>query len=221
MPTDLDDPLKSLAQIAAPDERQPFLVGSLEAVHAELSELELHRGVPRNVRQLFEAAKNVSLYSWFVYPFHQVAELIALASLEFALRTRDGFVEWDTSERKKPGLSQLLHKARRERWLTNAAFPSRRWMAIERASLKLVRAAMPGMTEGETREVRDPTEAEIMDAMSGIDVVQILVETAPKLRNNLAHGSSTLHPNSRTTLRLVAEAISQLFDSPQAPAESK
>jgi hypothetical protein len=89
-------------------------------------------------------------------------------------------------------------------------------MAVERARLKLIGAEMSGMNEGETREVRDPTDAEIDDAMKQIDVVQILVETAPRPRNKLAHGSSTLHPNSRRTLRLISAAISQLFDSPQA-----
>lgn len=37
MPTDLDDPIKPLAQIAAPDERQSFFVVSLEAAHVGTS----------------------------------------------------------------------------------------------------------------------------------------------------------------------------------------
>jgi hypothetical protein len=117
MQTDLDDPLKSLAQLTSPDERQALFAISLEEAHSELRELDLHGGVPRDVRQLFETAKNLSLYSWFVYPFHQVAELISFASLEFALRARDGHVEWDSGKQRKPQFSDLPRKAKREGWL--------------------------------------------------------------------------------------------------------
>lgn len=50
-----------------------------------MSELTLHSGVPVAVLQTFETAKNVSLYSWFVYRFHRVAELVVYSALEFAL----------------------------------------------------------------------------------------------------------------------------------------
>jgi hypothetical protein len=38
-----------------------------------------------------------------------------------------------------------------------------------------------------------------------------LPQLLPKLRNNLAHGSNTLHPDSPFMLRICAEIINQLF----------
>ena len=40
-----------------------------------------------------------------------------------------------------------------------------------------------------------------------------LAKTLPKLRNELAHGSRTLHPGSISSLRIAADLINQLFDS--------
>ena len=72
---DVEDPLKSLNEICSPDPRQKHFTGSLSDRHHILSEINLHLGVPVDVRQLFETAKNLCLYTWFVYRFHQVAEL--------------------------------------------------------------------------------------------------------------------------------------------------
>ncbi len=44
----------------------------------------LNAGVPEHVAQHFETAKNLYLYSWFIYRFQPVAELQSLACLEFA-----------------------------------------------------------------------------------------------------------------------------------------
>ncbi len=50
---------------------------SLQAIHVALLELQITDRAPANVRQLFETAKNVALYTWFVFRFHQVNELVA------------------------------------------------------------------------------------------------------------------------------------------------
>lgn len=47
--------------------------------------------------------------------------------------------------------------------------------------------------------------------------VETLVEVMPKLRNALAHGSSMLHNNSLSSLRICAEFINQLYQ-PQVTA---
>ncbi len=85
---ELQDPLKPLDRIYEPDERQISFTASLEDRHAALEEITLSDAAPLDVRQLFETAKNLSLYSWFVYRFHQVSELISFSALEMALRER-------------------------------------------------------------------------------------------------------------------------------------
>ena len=72
------------------------------------------------------------------------------------------------------------------------------------------------MTPAEIVPMPDPTEEEIAAAMCEIDVPQILIDTAPQLRNSLAHGSSRVSPTSIWTLRLTSEAINQIFESKQS-----
>jgi hypothetical protein len=219
MNAEIEDPLKALSEIYKPDVRQANLVGDLSDIHSVLTEIVLHDGVPSNVRELFETAKNVSLYSWFVYRFHQVAEMVAFSALEMALRERAGHAEFGPQGAAKiPGLSQLLTRAMAEKWMRTENYPSLRVMAVKRArDAQFARFLQrQGMTPAEIVPMPDPTEEEIAAAMCEIDVPQILIDTAPQLRNSLAHGSSRVSPTSIWTLRLTSEAINQIFESKQS-----
>src|SRR6266849_4150437 len=134
MTEEVQDPLKPLSEVYAPDARQGHFMGTLADAHAILTAIALHTGVPINVRQLFDTAKNVSLYSWFVYRFHQVAESVAYSALEMALRERAGFVEWTgPAAPRPPTLRPLLDQAKKEGWIRNESFLSLRRMATEKA----------------------------------------------------------------------------------------
>src|SRR5690348_15756159 len=114
----LEDPLKSLEDITRPDERHRIIVGTLEDLHTELSAINLHSGVPVEIRQHFETAKNVALYTWFVYRFHQVAEMQAYSSLEMALRTKVAIDEPSlVKTTKRFGLAKLISLAARCGWI--------------------------------------------------------------------------------------------------------
>lgn len=113
---ELSDPLKQLSEISQPDERQAFLAQSLEQIHAHLSALILHDRVPGGVRQLFETAKNARLYTYYVYRFHQLAEMTAYLALERALKERwnsefGGLPSIDDEDFDAPGLAELLNMA--------------------------------------------------------------------------------------------------------------
>ncbi|GEM_PF-212263 len=220
MTDELQDPLKTLAEICEPDIRHAHFRNahfafSLADTHAELADIVLHEHVPLDVRQLFETAKNASLYSWFVYRFHQVSEMVAFSSLEWALRVRAGFPAFDDSDSlRPPSLAKLLDTAKREGWITTEGFPSLREAAIQRARSRHTFHILHSLGDNESRELPEPTEAEIAEAMKDIDLVTSLAATVPKLRNRLAHGSPVLNPNSRRTLRTIAEVINQLFVAP-------
>lgn len=157
----VQDPLKPLDEICEPDMRQKFFRGDgLDRNHAELSGIVLSKKVPVDVRQLFETGKNLSLYSWFVYRFHQVSELVAYSALEMALRLR---YEKESGKTARVSLKKLLEYAQKENWINNEEFS---W----------------------------------------------LMEGIPWLRNELAHGSSTLIPSSVASLRVVAEVINQIYE---------
>jgi len=84
--------------------------------------------------QLFETAKNVSLYSWFVYRFHQGGRNGRLfRRWKWLLRERAGNAEFAPHGGARiPGLSELLTRAKAEKWMRTEDFPSLRVMAMKR-----------------------------------------------------------------------------------------
>jgi hypothetical protein len=227
MSDEISDPLRPLADVLKPDDRQPNLAQSLESVHAGLSALVLHERVPMGVRQLFETAKNARLYTYFVYRFHQVAEMLAYQALERALKERwiaeiAGLPSIDDLDVEFPGLSELLDMAVHRQWLRNEGFNSRHYRA--RMALMSMRshAAIIEMQRSGTEilPIPEPTEAEIQECIVRFDVSRIIAEHIPDLRNQLAHGSARLSPTSDLVLRDVCDGINMLFDG-TAPVEAK
>ena len=95
----IGDPLKPVDEVLQPDVRMAMfstvdpvtLVPSrvtLDIYHSWIAEVSLHDSVPLEIRQHFETGRNICLYTWFVYRFHQVAELWIYACLEMALRKK-------------------------------------------------------------------------------------------------------------------------------------
>jgi hypothetical protein len=155
--------LKRMADICQPDERNQNRVDidlitgavtptTIESIYAVVEEIELNDGVPDEVRSHFEIARNLALYSWFVYSFNVVAGLQAFASLEMAVREK-------TSNRR------MAFKAR-----LDEVFKGRQFAA-------------------------------------GVSLSTVVT----KLRNDLAHGSSTMHGQGLNTLRMCADLINELY----------
>ena|SRR2546425_496981 len=97
-------------------------------------------GVPRVIRVHFETARNLLLYSWFVYPFQQVAEMHAFASVEYALRMRSGLPVGQRGET----LGRLLNRAVKEGWVRHEGFQEHRRIAEWRAASEQEKAALTG-----------------------------------------------------------------------------
>jgi len=209
---EVQDPLKPLDKIYEPDTRQAFFRGvSLDSNHSGLSRIVLSKKVPVGVRQLFETAKNLSLYSWFVYRFHQVSELVACSALEMALRLR---YEKENCKTTSMNLKRLLKHAQKKNWIDNERFSHLDEIAQRNAehekSLKVILSG--ALDGGESIPIDPPTEQEIREARNKLDMVSGIVEMIPRLRNQLAHGSSTLNPSSIATLQIVAEVINQIYE---------
>lgn len=115
--------LKRLEDICQPDERWLNRVDidhstgavtptTVESIYTLVEEIELSANVPDEVRSHFEIARNLAVYSWFVYSFSVVAAMQALASLEMAVRIktnatkRDNF--YDLLDRVFPGRELAL-----------------------------------------------------------------------------------------------------------------
>jgi len=156
--------LKRLEDICRPDERYlnradiDLSTGAetrttIESIYVLVEEIELGAGVPDEVRSHFEIARNLAVYSWFVYSFNVVAGMQALASLEMAVRKK-----------------------------TNATKNNNFYDQLDRV--------FPGRELAPTLTLR-----------KGIT----------KLRNDLAHGSSTMHGQGVSTLCFCADLINELY----------
>jgi hypothetical protein len=204
-----EDPLKALSEIGRPDVRRANIVGNLSDEHQDLASIRLNDTVPDIAAQLFETAKNVSLYSWFVYRFHPVAESVAYAALEMSLNLRKTGLRLLPPSFRSVGLSKLLREAFDSGALSEAGLPSRPALVAHAARFTMIARLIAEGRDG--AEVPDPTEEDVALASSQVSISKDLIELWPQVRNTLAHGSPRLTPNSRQTLRLIAEAINQLF----------
>jgi hypothetical protein len=214
---DLQDPLKPLDQILTADPRYQGSVGVLERMHGSLDAIQLHPGVPLHVRQLFETAKNLSLYSWFVFRFHPISKLMGYASLERALKERAAREDGVHVDTVRKTLHPLMARAVNSRWLRSERFEVVRRTAHaqlrEKQTLQMIQSGEIGEDPVESPEIG---EAEILERAAQIDYVIRIAESIPYIRNHIAHGGPMLDAGSVATLRVIAAAINQLFEEPKA-----
>ncbi len=127
-----------------------------ESIYNEVERITISSSTPTDVRNHFETARNLLVYSWFVYSFNITAIMQALASLEMAVREKTG-------EKKTP-FKSLLEKVFKNRKLVSPLGP-----------------AIP------------------------------LSVAISKARNDLAHGSPTLHGMGIPWVSMCAELINELY----------
>jgi len=196
--------LKPLLEVNEPDVRQKCFVAfdltdgttrpfTLEDFHRRATSIELHAGVPENIRSHFETARNLILYSWFFYPFNVTAELAAYTTVEFALRTK-------FNDRKAP-FKMLLKQAADGGLIKDQGF------------------SVPVRKATTIREYNDglPADFQIPEPTLLRNYSDTLAHTIPYLRNQLAHGTTMLHNHGASTVRICAELINQLFSLPTPP----
>lgn len=202
--------LKPLNEALLPDSRfESFHIGSdnfmrpfeLADLHERLNLSKLDSTVPEAVRCQFETAKNLILYSWFVFEFHTIGELHAYASLEFALRTRFPNAKQKRIRKGKEvmeplTLGPLLRLAIKEGVIVAETLP-----AWERAKF---------VSEWCQKRYDLPPGVK----RTSTEWLQQMIENIPHFRNTLAHGTPQLYlENSLRQLETCADLINQLFSS--------
>jgi hypothetical protein len=88
---------------------------TIDTIYDELETVRLSYTAPDAVRSHFEIARNLIVYSWFVYSFNVVAAMQAFASLEMALR--------DITGEEETAFKNLLDKVFKGRKLVSAFGP--------------------------------------------------------------------------------------------------
>src|SRR5262249_37805594 len=161
--------------------------------------------------------KNARLYTFFVYPFHQLAEMVAYQALERALKERwnkeiAGLPSIDDENFEAPGLRELLDNAVGRGWLRKEGFSTRHHRAYMRLMSERSYAAILTMQKNgvEEQSMPEPSEEELSALVKQVDVPRILADHLPALRNQLAHGSHRLSPTSDLVLRDICDAIGMI-----------
>ncbi|MDI1238498.1 MAG: hypothetical protein PSV26_13535 [Polaromonas sp.] len=208
------DSLRDLQAVLGPDPRTNRF-DSLAQRQQRVGEYLLSDSVPYPVRVHFETAKNLYLYAWFVYRFHPVAEKHVLATLEFALRERLAPMfpeQFGPQAKRHPTLRTLIAKAREEKLLTNIGLRVTerlaRLRAEHRVSLERIRYLQ---SNGLTELVCDAAPPVPVPEDYAHDLLKIFEDSLPRIRNDYAHGSATLHNTVLGTFEIVTDLIAQLF----------
>jgi len=108
---------KKFEEITLPDNRNTYFViinqqtgerreYGLKDLYEEIKLTELHEVVPEDIRSQFNVARNLSLYTWFCYSFHNVSTLKTYSTVEMALRIR-----LDKPEKDRPSLWKMMKEA--------------------------------------------------------------------------------------------------------------
>lgn len=158
--------------------------------------------------ELFDTAKNLSLYSWFVYEFHSIADLTGFLALEAALKAR----AVADSTLKRMRFNELMRHALQAGWLSEERIVRREELARmrveQRKQLEAIRKAQDTDT---VISIEEPTDEEIRNEDREMRIIETVCRAALKLRNALAHGERMLVPGSYARLRMMADLINQLF----------
>lgn len=206
------DSLKTIEELFIVDPRNRQY--TIEEWHKNLAKVSLNRSTPAEVKQLFENAKNIGMYTYFSYRLHQSSETIAYTALEQALKKKFELESQNINLGKTPKrLEQYMDIALEQGWITDQGYQSSRGIAIARIEQRKVSDIIDSreLVEGKSIPISTPTDQEINDEMKLMGVAKKRLHAGRHVRNSLAHGSGGLAPTVFGTLNCIAEEINQLF----------
>ena len=219
--------LRPAEYVCEPDPRSTMFVsldltnGTSHAIeladhHEQISGYVLHAGVPEDIVLQFETARNVYMYSWFVYRFYPVAEHQSLACLELALRERlKEKIRTGEIKGKRPTLRPLLNYAIEHGLVKNEGFATWRNRGEINSRQRVSMEKFREMSEKKLTEMTwDESDIEITAEDLDWDYVKMLPDMLPMLRNEYAHGSTELNNWALRSIQIVCEIINQLYDPP-------
>jgi hypothetical protein len=212
------DDLRPLQALFVPDPRQESSAAvddstgsmrpkTIEDHFGTIEPLVLSSIVPSSTRILWNTARNLYLYSWFIWRFLPVSEFYGYAALENALRQKcDQENSFPKSRNRKLvyTLASLLKYALSEGWINVESLDT--YEHIKRARSRTLDRALRIMGDEKS------AEAWVPDFSPSIYRAQ-LESSLPFVRNELAHGASTLSPTVHSSLIQCHDLIQHLFSS--------
>ena len=225
------DGLRSPEYLCDPDSRTRYFVRidsktgikrplSQTDQYESVAEYALSDAVPEKVRILFDTARNLYLYAWFVYRFYNVAEQQVFACLEMALRERlkDELplpeAYWPKNRQDQlPSLRPMFRYVIDMGYIRNEGFRIWRDRGIFRARERYRQEKLREMQEKGLDSIEmDYSKVVVTDEdWEDDDYLKVLLEYIPDTRNTYAHGSGMLHNQVLHSFELVSELVNQLF----------
>lgn len=206
------DALKSIDQVLVADPRNEGI--KIADWHYRVAEITLVENTPKEVKQLFENAKNIALYAYFAYRLHQPAEAIGYSALEKALKLKFELEKDNIIVKRSPrALADYMSIALDQGWIRSEGYESSRPLASSRVQDRKVYALIKSgaLDQQDSISVSEPEEHEIITEMREMDIAEQVLHAGRHIRNRLAHGDGGLSPSAIGTLNRIAEEINQLF----------
>jgi hypothetical protein len=203
--------LKKLDEICQPDPNQSFIhrFDSKTGQHrkkqfsdhyADVQSMAVSDYVPQDVRILFDTARNILLYAWFVWRFYAVAELYAYASLEFAIKLRAEIAGVQPSSIPK-SLRPLMEFAISRGWIIPEDLPH--YQLLSRNQERALER-YEGIFDEEVARDWAPQ-------IDPAGYREQLLRGIPGLRNEHAHGTTYISSASGSAVAQCGDIISMLF----------
>jgi len=207
------DEFKPLSEILLSDVRQKYrsvIQGNGESrkftladLHKQMEGLRLNSSVPDEVQIAFDTARNLYVYSWFVYRFQMSAQLQAYAALEHALGKR---IESEQIPCGR-GLSNRMGVAIQRKWFKAEKIRVFQLAEKRRAAQDELNTALRAFVAAEEGLAHTPIPAKQDHAT---EYLKNLKKAMPGLRNTLAHGRPMLFSGA-LTIEICRDLINQLF----------
>lgn len=216
------DTLRTPENVISPDprmadgacvEQRDFRSLGLEKIYADVRSLELPDMVPKSVKINFETAKNLYLYSFFVYRFGMVAKWHTFNSIELALNKRAIAEPYFNLENVT--LPKLMRWAIKRRLIFDRDIglfvEEHKSMLYQNYITDLMRRTTSA-GEAYIEKTRDDliNESPLQDTQERINAY---VNYARSIRNYLSHGYDILWPPHHVVsdLELACDFITAIF----------
>ncbi len=178
----------------------------IDLFHERISKYSLSEPIPVEVRIHYETAKNIYLYSWFVFRFFNVAEHQALTSLELGLKElyKDELPE-------KVGLSRRLRHAKMHGHIKREDFELYRhrvWLSARERYWSEKHLEMD--EKGLESIILDDSEVVVTDD-DHFDYLDAKIKRICDFRNDYAHGSKDLYEGVLHTFEFVSETLNSAY----------
>lgn len=208
---DDEDALKSIDCLHLPDPRNENF--SIESWHGCVAQITLSYTVPVAVRQIFENAKNIALYSYYSYRLHQAAEIIGYMALESALKEKYELERSRLQHKRPRSFNDYIEIALAEKWVSDDRMVSF-WVVAEDAVRERLTRDMIRSGEIGKEPVPSPTpsEEEILAELRAMRVAEKALHGKRRIRNMYLHEDTGLSDTSAEVLADLAELINQIFE---------